>query len=553
MLKDELVSRETGKVLTIECYTGVHEDEIAEAVARHLKPDLIVHSSEAYHTPERLESLVAPFTGGDDPLFGTMTSLRMPDYLDPLKVDAVREKIRSNKGLSVLIGAGASLIERGDCLVHADLSRWEAQMRMRRGEVSSLGAEDSDSSASLLYKRAYFNDWRVCDRHKRELMGSYDFLLDTHLPGEPKMVAREWIVKGYEQALSRPFRLVPLFDPAPWGGQWMKEAFGLPPEQVNYGWCFDCLPEENSLLLRFGDLMVELPALNLVFHDPALLLGEQIHARFGAEFPIRFGFLDTTGAGNLSLQVHPQKDFIEAHFGVPYTQDESYYILDAGEGAKVFLGLKDGTDPAEFFSELEAAQQGGGPFDDGKFSLQWPAKRHDHFLIPAGLCHSAGAEMMVLEVSATPYIFTFKLWDWGRPGLNGRPRPLNVERGKENIAWHWTERMVKEQLVNAVEPLASGDGWREERTGLHETQFIETRRHWFTGEVLHETGGRFHVINLVSGAEVILESPDGSFASFVLHFAETCIIPASVGAYTVRPHGRAAGTTCATLKAYVRD
>src|ERR1019366_4471124 len=106
-------------------------------------------------------------------------------------------------------------------------------------------------------------------------------------------------------ATGRPFRVVPFFDPGPWGGQWMKEVCDLDRSAVNYAWCFDCVPEENSLLLAFGGHNVEIPAVDLVFHQPLRLLGPAVFARFGAEFPIRFDLLDTMGGGNLSLQVHP--------------------------------------------------------------------------------------------------------------------------------------------------------------------------------------------------------------------------------------------------------
>ena len=159
---------------------------------------------------------------------------------------------------------------------------------------------------------------------------------------------------------------------------------------------------------------------------------------------------------------------------------------------------------------------------------------------------------MVLEISATPYIFTFKLWDWGRLGLDGRPRPINIGHGKEVIQWNRTESWVKKEIYNKIEKVAEGDGWTEEHTGLHECELIENRRHWFSKPVTHETDGSVNVLNLVEGREAVVESPDGAFDPFVVHYAETFIIPASVGRYTIRPYGESDGQLCGTIKAFVK-
>lgn len=159
---------------------------------------------------------------------------------------------------------------------------------------------------------------------------------------------------------------------------------------------------------------------------------------------------------------------------------------------------------------------------------------------------------MVLEISATPYIFTFKLWDWGRVGLDGIPRPIHLAHGSKVIQWERDTDWTREHLVNRIEPIAEGPGWREERTGLHEREFIETRRHWFSVPVEHDTGGTVQVLNLIEGREATVESPDHAFAPFVVHYAETFIVPASVGRYRIRPSGESEGATIATIKAYVR-
>jgi mannose-6-phosphate isomerase class I len=226
--------------------------------------------------------------------------------------------------------------------------------------------------------------------------------------------------------------------------------------------------------------------------------------------------------------------------------------LDVDGNADVYLGLQDGIDPDAMIEDLRAAERGEKLFDDEKFVKKWPVKKHDHVSIPAGTVHCSGAGGMVLEISATPYIFTFKLWDWGRVGMDGKPRPINIEHGNNVIQWDRDASWVKQHALNLVEELGSGDGWREERTGLNDLEFIETRRHWFTGKVTHNTDGNVNVLNLVEGREAIVESPTGAFEPYVIHYAETFIVPAAVGEYTIRPHGESEGLECGTLKAYVR-
>ena len=540
-------------VVVVECYPGVREADILQALESRVNFALILHTKEALLPPPRIDELVGPFLGGDDPVFGFLSGLELPQFFEAERMRELRARIEAVRdGVVLVVGCGARLAIAGDILVYADLPRWEAQLRFRRNESSNLGVENRTLAAGLQYKRAFFVDWRVADRWKRPLIARWDFVLDTTRADNPKLAEGETVRRGLREAARRPFRVVPFFDPAPWGGQWMKEVCDLDRAASNYGWCFDCVPEENSLLLECGGLQIEIPSINLVFDQPDALLGSAVRARFGEEFPIRFDFLDTMGGGNLSFQVHPLTDYIRRHFGMAYTQDESYYLLEAGPGASVYLGLRPGVDPADIRRDLEAAQAGGTPFPAERYANRFPARKHDHFLIPAGTVHCSGAQSMVLEISATPYIFTFKMWDWGRLGLDGKPRPIHLDHGLANVRWERTTEWVRRELVNHIEALGSGPGWREERTGLHESEFIETRRHWFSGEVPHHTGGGVNVLNLVEGEEAVVESPDGLFAPFVVHYAETFIVPAAVGAYTIRPHGPCAGRECATLKAFVR-
>jgi mannose-6-phosphate isomerase class I len=540
-------------VITVDYYQGVLEEATTEGLASQLKPQLIINTRDLMWAEEKIKAMVYPDVT-DDRIFGYMTRLTIDKFFDPEKVKAANAQISNAQGLVLVVGSGATFVyTTPDILVYADMARWEAQLRMRTHEVDNLGVKNRDTADwMLLYKQGFFVDWRVLDRWKKKIMSRWDYVLDTNNRNEPKLVAGQGVLAGMNQALNRPFSVVPFFDPGPWGGQWMKHYCNLDKSQQNYAWCFNCVPEENSLLLKFGDVVVETPSINLVFYKPVELMGPAVYGRFGDEFPIRFDFLDTIEGGNLSLQVHPTTEYIQEKFGMHYTQDESYYMLKAVPGAKVYLGLKEGVNPQEMIADLETAQAGGAPFDAEKHAGVWPVKTHDHFLIPAGTVHCSGAGSMVLEISATPYIFTFKMWDWGRMGIDGKPRAINIEHGKQVIDWSRTTEWTRKNLVNAIEVVAEGDGWVEERTGLHEREFIETRRHWFTKKVSMDTKKNVHVICLVEGNEIIIESPTNAFEPFEVHYAETFIVPAGVGAYTMKPHGAGVGQKCGTMLGFVR-
>ena len=539
------------KVVAVDFYAGVREEEVAGELEL-LSPTLFINTRNLMKPQDEIKAMTERFMT-DDVLFGYVTNLTLNDYFDAEKLEQARKQVADATGRVIIVGSGAAMVAPAEAtVVYVDMARWEIQQRFRVHEVKALGVDNREDAVSLQYKRGYFNDWRILDRYKESLFGRLDFWLVTHIANEPRLIDKETFFKGIEETVKTPFRVVPFFDPAPWGGQWMKEVCGLNPEKENYGWCFDCVPEENSLYFEVNGVRFELPSVDLVLLKSRELLGEPVEARFGKDFPIRFDFLDTVGGGNLSVQVHPTTQFIRENFGMYYTQDESYYLLDAKEGASVYLGLKTGIDKNEMIHDLREAQKGEVVFDTERYVNRLPAKKHDHYLIPGGTVHCSGSEALVLEISSTPNLFTFKLWDWQRLGLDGKPRPINVERGKDVIDWKRDTEYVNKHLANRFTQVAEGDGWREECTGLHPNEFIETHRHWFSKPVTHHTNNSVNVLNLVEGEEAVIESPINAFKPFVVHYAETFIIPASVGEYTIAPYGKSVGQECGTIKAYVR-
>ena len=223
---------------------GTYEDEIVRELSKGF--DTVIDTRTLMKSEEEILSMTQPFMT-DDVLFGYLTSLRIKDFFNIDKIEETKN-IDLNTGKKVLvIGPGAILAApTGATLVYADMARWEIQQRFRRHEVKGLGVDNHADAVSLQYKRGLFIDWRVLDLYKDKIMGSVEYWIDTNDAAEPKMIDADTFCRGMEAAATNPFRVVPFFDPAPWGGQWMKDVCDLDRSKANYGWCFDCVPEEKQ-------------------------------------------------------------------------------------------------------------------------------------------------------------------------------------------------------------------------------------------------------------------------------------------------------------------
>lgn len=523
------------KTLVIDCYPGVYENEIKENVIDKMDADVVISMEDIFYDGDKITELMHRNLT-DSRVWGIMYIGTIMDFISVEKLKKAKEKVKNAKGTCIVYGFGAALVTKGDVLVYADMARWEIQLRYRKG-MPNYKQKNYNEEQLGKYKRGFFIEWRIADRHKETLYDDIDLYLDTNVENKPAMISGDGFRNGLIQMTKTPFRMVPYFDPGVWGGQWMKEVCNLDKEKINYAWSFDGVPEENSVYMRFGNVRIETPAHNMTLYLPKEFVGRQNYARFGAEFPMRFTFLDTMEGQNLSLQVHPTTDHIYKKYGMSYTQDESYYILDCGEGGGVYLGLKEEVDGDEMINALRDAQTGGAEFDADKYVNFFPAKKHDHFLIPAGTVHCSSANCMVLEISSGKYIFTYKLWDWNRVGLDGLPRPINVEEGAQVIQFERTTEWVKDNLVNNFSLTEENEQYKKVRTGLHQLEFIDTYATTIRENktVTFKSDGEVAMLNLVEGEEAVIESPDGDFKPFKVHFAETVVIPAMAGDYTVRP------------------
>ena len=276
-------SRAEKPVIVVECYPGVDELAVFKELQSRLGPTLAIRATEAFHSTEKIDAMVAPHLRSADRYQRRTPNparrLSLVNFFDAEPLWRFRRTIDELKGgLVLIVGCGASLIAWGDVLVHADLARREARQRFHRNETGNVGVDNKSAPATLKHHRASAIDWPMADRWKRPLIKRWDYVLDTNNASEPKMADAADVRRGFQAATKRPFRVVPACD-----------AVG---ETENSGLNLDGILEENSLLLVFDGLRIEVPAVDLVFYQPKALLGEAVHNRFGYEMPIGFDALD---------------------------------------------------------------------------------------------------------------------------------------------------------------------------------------------------------------------------------------------------------------------
>jgi mannose-6-phosphate isomerase class I len=537
------------KTVRIDGFNGVFWNAVQTAIDDELtKKGITVkwtYLADHLKDSQDIERLVTPFLGEEKSVWGTKTNLSLSDFFQTHQLYNLQADQKYE--VNVAMGVGAALLNWDSPLVYLEIPKNEIQYRFRAGASTNIGANQIDG-ASEAYKRSYFVDWVVLNNHKQNILSQISIVADAQWKESINWAFNADVQQGLKDMSQSVFRVRPWFEAGAWGGHWMQEKIeGLNKDEVNYAWSFELIVPENGVLFESDGNLLEVPFDLLMYQQASAVLGKH-EPIFGTEFPIRFDFLDTFDGGNLSIQCHPSLDYIRKEFGENITQDETYYILDCKDNAKVYLGFQEDIDPKAFEEALEDSQEESKEIDIAKYVQVLDAHKHDLFLIPNGTVHSAGANNLVLEISATPYIFTFKMYDWMRMGLDGHPRPINIDHAFKNLKFDRKGEKVKNELVAKPKVIESGTGYEIIHLPTHQEHFYDVHRMEFDNQVSVKTEGTCHILMLVEGSSVTIETANGIKMSF--NYAETFVIPAAAKSYTILNNGKGKAKV---VKAFVKD
>lgn len=544
-------------VVAMDGYIGADFQQIVNLLCQKLKLNSIkvetFNFKDVYKTAGELDEQFSENLKEDkakDPvlLFGKLFKGCYEDLCDVSKLAKLVRRLsefrdKGSKEVFIIYGQGCSLKKLRsfyDITCYFDVTPKEVIIRARKGSFINLG-DTSAKPLKALLRRCYYVDFEVAGHLRWELLkeDAIDFYLESNNQDNLKLIPRESFNSIMSTLVKYPMRCKPVYLEGVWGGQYIKNLRNLPESMLNCAWVFDLIPLEVSIVVQAGEQLLDFPFFTFVQKQGEELMGKECLEKFGGYFPIRFNYDDSYHAsGNMSIQVHSGHKYNIDNFGEHGSQDESYYIVATGHGAKTYVGFNEDESPEEFISEARKSEKDFSPIDYQKYINHVESKPGMQVMIPAGTIHSSGRNQLILEIgSLTIGSYTYKMYDYLREDLDGTPRPIHSYHGEKVLARERTTSWVNKNLIQDPSLVRSGSDWAEYIVGEHDMLYISLRRLEFEKSIEDHTNGKFHVLTLVDGEKVIIQSADSPGLSFFQKYLDVVVVPANMGKYIIKNMG----------------
>ena len=544
-----------GKNVGVDAYQGADLRMLIN-VLRQVSGDTAytyVDAASLLKDAEEIRKMLLPYLPEDrdeDPvlLYGKRYNAGYAGLQEAEKVEALKRQLGTGHGLLVA-GQGALAEKLQDCYdvrIWVDITPRTAALNFKYGRVRNVGA-GKDLPYALLMRRNYYVDFENAIALRWDLIrkGKIDLYITADTPEEMQLVTFAELRSMFEEICARPFRCRPVYLEGVWGGFYIYKLRHLPKEMKNCAWVFDMIPSEVSIVAKMGGNEFEAPFFTFIQTMGEKLLGHQAFEQFGGYFPVRFNYDDTYHSnGNMSIQCHPDADYVMKNHNELGRQDESYYVCVTAQGAKTYLGFKEENSCSEFFEEARKAEKTHELIDYEKYINAVPSIPGTQVMIPAGTVHASGRNQVILEIgSLTVGSYTYKLYDYQRiDPQTGLPRPIHLKMGSRVIHPERTSEWVRENVVNHGGLVRegrdlNGNPWKEVVVGEHDLLYFSLRNLIFWDRIEDDTDGLFHVLALVDGEKVKIASVEDPSKCYILNSLDIAVIPASLGKYTIENLG----------------
>jgi mannose-6-phosphate isomerase class I len=412
-----------------------------------------------------------------------------------------------------------------------------------KGGLNAQGAADVGMSVQT-FKLTRYVYAPLFDKHRRNVLRKMDFYVSAGI--QQKIIPRPTFDYVMSRLSQQPFKLKPLYIQGPWGGQWIKQKRRIPENYRNCAWAFEAVTSDMSLLVEFGEDVFEVPFDTFLAKNPKYILGERVFNRFGYFFPLRVHYDDSYDGGNMAIQVHPDHSYVQKQFSEKVGQQEAYYIVEAKDDSEVFLGLKDGINLDDFFEDALKSKENRTSLDYQKYVNSFHSKPGDLFLIPSGTVHALGKNQVCLEIG-TSYGYTFHIYDYLRPDLNGNLREIHLDHAFSVLNSHLNLNFSPDRLrptLEAIRVQRNGTEYLFER--IKEILF-EVRRIEFSTLWEDDTFGDFHILTVIKGDKIRIQSEGSTNSDITVYNSKTIIVPACFGRYTIQ-----GGQNCVVVKVLIK-
>lgn len=530
----------------IDAYPGTEYEMLVNVLKQQLadKGVKFIDAASVMLPSEVITAKIKPYLPEDreaDPvlLYGRRYRDGYKGLQDAEKVKQLRAHIKNGQKV-IVCGKGAlseELQDEYDLRIWMDVTPRTAVLNCKNGKNMNIGLTE-ELPYPLMMRRNYYVDFETAMEQRWNMMKNQkiDYYITADEPVNMSMLPFNALIELFEELNRRPFRCRPVYLEGVWGGYYVHKLRNLPKEMRNCAWVFDMIPLEVSLVAELDNGEFEVPFFTFVQAMGEKLLGHKAYTEFGGYFPIRFNYDDTFhSSGNMSIQCHPHADYVISNHGEFGRQDESYYVVRAGHQAKTYLGFENEDSGKEFLELADRAQTTHEIIDYQKYIHAVESVPGTQVMIPAGTIHASGRNQVILEIgSLTVGSYTYKLYDYQRTDpITGVPRPIHMKMGRDVLRTERDAKWVNENLVNHGRVVRDDTSGKEIIVGEHDLLYFSLRNLIFENAMDDDTNGLFHVLALVDGEKVRVESIDNPEFYYEMNSLDIVVVPANFGKYKV--------------------